>query len=165
MKPRMLKLATILLATALAAPVAVAATSGTVTLGGTVASTLAITVSATGAASALDLDGDGSASAHVVQVADLAIATNNETGFTLTATSGSLTKTGGTSIAYQVTSVNDAAPAPLALAFTVASGSNYTVATSTSGAGNKDLYILYTPLALQDPGTYAGSITLTVSDN
>lgn len=140
---------------------AVAATTGSVTLGGSVSSSLSITSVDTAAASTLDLSGGQ----KIVQVADIDMSTNNEQGLTLTASSGDLTKTGGSSIAFQVSSVADQATAPLAAAFTVASGSDYTVATSAAGSDAEDLYIMYTPAALQDPGAYAGSISLTVTDN
>ena len=142
--------------------VAMAATTGSVTLGGTVASTLQLTATATAAASSLDLT---SAGPTIVQVADISMSTNNEQGLTLTATSGDLTKSGGTPISFQVTTVADAASAPASTAFTVASGTDYTVGTSAAGASAKDMYIMYSPAALQDPGAYAGTISLTVTDN
>jgi len=151
----------VLASSLLISSVAGAATTATVTLGGSVSSTLEVTSTDTAGAAALNL----SSGQKIAQVADVSMSTNNDQGLTLTATSGSLTKTGGASIAFQVTSVADAATAPLAAAFTVASGSNYTVATSAAGSSAKDLYIMYTPGATQDPGAYAGSITLTVSDN
>jgi hypothetical protein len=150
-----------ILFSALAISSASADTTDTVTLGGTVASSLQITAVDTGGASTLDLSGGQ----KIVKVADITMGTNNEQGLTLTASSGNLSKAGGTSIAFKVTSVADAAEAPAAGAFTVASGSDYSVGSSGSGDVVKDLYILYTPLALQDPGTYAGSISLTVADN
>ncbi|MHC5731925.1 MAG: hypothetical protein ACYTXY_49220, partial [Nostoc sp.] len=105
-------------------------------------------------ATALNLGGDGSTpTEHIVKVAALAIGTNNEQGYTLTASSGNLTKTGGTSIAYQVTSVAATTAAPATGDFAVASGTNYTVATAGAGDAPKDLYIKYTPAALQDAGT------------
>jgi hypothetical protein len=145
------------------APVAVstASTTASVTLGGTVTSSLQITSMATGTASGLDLSGGQ----KIVKVSDLTISTNNEQGVTLTASSGDLTKTGGTSISYQVTSVDDGDPAPDATAFTINSGSAYTVGNSASGSFNRDLYIMYTPLALQDPGHYDATINLSVADN
>lgn len=154
----------VLVGSALLISPAVADTSGSVSLSGAVTSTLAITASATAGATLLDLDGDGAAGQHIVKVADLAISTNNEQGYELTASSGNLTKVNGTSIAYQVTSVVDADPTPESGDFTVASGSNYVVTTGAAGAANKDLYIMYTPAALQDPGTYTGTISLTVAD-
>lgn len=141
--------------------IATAATSASVTLSGSVASTLSITSTDTAGASALDL----SSGEKIVKVADLSMNTNNDQGLTLTATSGNLSKTGGVSIAFQVTTVADAATAPLSAAFTVASGTNYTVSSSTAGTVAKDLYIKYTPGSTQDPGTYSGSISLTVADN
>jgi hypothetical protein len=41
----------------------------------------------------------------------------------------------------------------------------YSVDVGAAGTNLKDLYIRYTPSATQDPGDYAGAITLTVSDN
>lgn len=149
------------LSTLLIASVAGAATTATVTLGGSVASTVEITSTDTAGASTLDL----SSGQKIAKVADVSMNTNNDQGLTLTATSGSLTKAGGAAIAFQVTSVADAAAAPLAAAFTIASGTSYTVATSAAGASVKDLYIMYSPGATQDPGAYTGSITLTVADN
>jgi phage tail sheath gpL-like len=149
-----------LLVAAVGAP-AFAATTGSVALSGTVTTTLAITVTPTGTASALDLSGGQ----KIVKVADVAMLTNNEQGLTVSISSASLTKTGGSSIPWQVTTVADAASAPLTAAFTVASGTAYSVGSSVAGTVDKDLYIQYTPLALQDPGIYTGTINLTVSDN
>ena len=151
------------------APVAAAtpSTTASVTLGGSVTSSLSIASTPTGTASALNLSGGR----KIVKVADLAISTNNEQGVTLTASSGNLTKTNsvatgaGTAIAYQVTSVDDGASAPDATAFTVDSGDDYTVGNTTSGAFDQDLFIMYTPLALQDPGSYGSTINLSVADN
>jgi hypothetical protein len=143
------------------APAATASTTASVSLGGTVTSSLQITSSATGTASALDLSGNQ----KIVKVSALSISTNNEQGVTLTASSGSLTKSGGTDITYQVTSVAASASAPDASAFTTDSGDDYSVGNGASGSFNQDLYIMYTPLALQDPGHYTGTINLSVADN
>lgn len=160
-RSRIPELAAIALLALAPASSALASTTATVTLGGTVTSSLQITSTATGTASALDLSGGQ----KIAKVADLTIATNNEQGVTLTASSGDLTKSGGTSISYQVTSVDDGDPAPDATAFTIDSGTDYTVGNSASGSFNRDLYIMYTPLALQDPGHYAATINLSVADN
>jgi hypothetical protein len=144
--------------------VAPKAMADTVPLQGVVTSTLAWTSTPTAGAGTLSL---GSATQRIVQVADIAIATNNEQGYTLTVTSGNLTKTNGTSIAYQVATTNDGTAA-VAGDFGVASGTDYTfttVAANASGTNGRDLSIMYTPAALQDPGTYAGTITVTVADN
>jgi hypothetical protein len=148
-------------------PATLAATTATVNLAGSVASTLAITSSTAAGASALALQGTGTAGVQtIVKAADVAIDTNNSTGYTLTATSGNLVNaTTTTPIAYQVTSVADAAAAPGAGGFTAASGTNYTVASDAAGPVPKDLYIMYTPAQFQDPGTYTAIITLTVADN
>ncbi|MDB4961003.1 MAG: hypothetical protein JWP01_1002 [Myxococcales bacterium] len=140
---------------------ATAATTGTITLGGTVTTTLEVTVTDTAGASALNL----SAGEKIAQVADLAMTTNNDQGLTLTASSGDLTKAGGQPISFQTTTVADGAAAPLAAGFLIASGTNYTVGTVAAGSVLKDVYIMYTPAASQDPGAYGGTISLTVSDN
>ncbi|MBL0212939.1 MAG: hypothetical protein IPQ07_03580 [Myxococcales bacterium] len=151
----------LLAASLVVSSLAVAGTTATVTLGGSVSSTLEITSVDTAAAGALDL----SAGQKIVKVADIEMSTNNDQGLTLVATSGNLTKAGGVSIAFQVTSVADAASAPAAGAFTIPSGSDYSAATSVAGSDVSDLYIKYTPASSQDPGDYAGTIELTVSDN
>ncbi len=144
---------------------AMAGTTANVPLSGTVTSTLDVAATPTAAATTLVLS---SGTEQIVQIADIVMHTNNEQGYTLTANQDSLTKTGGTAIPYQVVVVNDGAAAPLTAAFAVASGTNYTYATAAANAaaaGARDLYLRYTPAALQDPGTYTGTVTLTVADN
>lgn len=139
----------------------------TVNLSGTVSSTLTLSTSATSDAGSLPLDGAAAGNQQIVQVADLGIHTNNEQGYTLTVTSGNLTKSGGTAISYQTTTTATGVSAVTG-DFTVASGTDYTFNTSAanaSGTGDRDLWIQYTPAALQDPGSYTGSITVTVADN
>jgi len=154
-------------ATVAFSPAAFAATDGTVGLSGSVASTLAITAAPTGGATSMNLQGTGTAGVEtIIQVADLAIDTNNSTGYTLTVTSGNLVNTTATTpIAYQVTTVADGGTAPVTGAFTVASGTNYTVASSAAGSVPKDLYIKYTPAQYQDPGSYSATINVSVADN
>jgi hypothetical protein len=151
-------LAVIVLGSFAATSVATAATSGSVTLGGTVASSLAVVSTSTAGATTLDLSGGE----KIVKVADIDMGTNNEQGLTLTATAGNLTKAGGSSIAFLTTSVADEGSVPVSGSF---EPGTYSIGTSNSGATSIDLYILYSPLALQDPGNYGGGITLTVSDN
>jgi hypothetical protein len=138
-----------------------AQTTGTVNLSGSVSSTLALTTTATGDASALDL----SSGEKIIQVADLGLSTNNSTGYTLEASSGNLTNEDSVTMAYQVTTIADGGTAPATGDFGIASGTPYTVSTSAAGTAAQDLYIKYTPAALQDPGTYTGSVSLTVTDN
>jgi len=133
----------------------------TVTLGGNVASILSMTTSATSSAANLDLP--NGAETKVVQVADINYETNNIEGLTITATSGTLAKTGGqTPIEFQVKLLANGASIPGSSDF--ASG-NTTYATSTAGTGDADLYIKYTTAVYQDPGAYSGSISVTVADN
>ena len=120
---------------------------------------------ATITANNLPLDGQGSASIHIVKVADLELSTSHPLGLTLTVGSGSIEKASGTPIAYQVTTVVDGSPPPSSADFTTSPGSNYVVATNSAGSSSKDLYIKYTPAALQDPGAYNTSISLVVTDN
>ncbi|MGB3205927.1 MAG: hypothetical protein WBB28_13135 [Crinalium sp.] len=121
-----------------------------------------LTSTATSIASNLVLDGRGSASTHIIKVADISLTTDNSTGLSLFVSAGNITKPGGSSIAYEVTTVADGLAPPVASDF---SSGNYTVSTSTSGQVNKDLYIKYTPATLQDPGNYSGAISLLVTDN
>lgn len=116
-------------------------------------------------ASNLALDGEGSASSRIVKVANIAAETDNSTGLSLSISSGSISKSGGTSISFQIVTVNTGAPSPSSAAFTVASGNNYIYTTSQAGLVGRDLYIYYTPGSLQDPGSYLGSILLSITDN
>ncbi|MHC5777356.1 hypothetical protein [Nostoc sp.] len=145
-------------------PTAFASNTGSVTLGGTVTTTLAIVSTPKSAATALTLTGDGS-TAIIVQVADLAITTNNTTGYTLTASEGDLSDPHGDTIAFKSASVVDAATAPIAADFTGTAGLFTDASTTTPGSNPKDLYIMYTPSATQAAGTYGGTITLNVADN
>ena len=140
-------------------------TSGTVNLAGSVTSTLNMATSTVAGAGTLALDGSAAGAQQIAKVADLDIGTNNEQGFTLTVSSGNFTKAGGSSIAYQVATTADGVAAASG-DFTVASGTAYTYNNTGATASDKrDLSIMYTPAALQDPGNYAGSITLSVADN
>jgi hypothetical protein len=155
-------LAAFALTGSLVASFAIAGTSDSVTLGGSVSSSLSINATDTSEASSLNLSGG----LKIVKVADIVIGTNNEQGFTLSASSGDLTKAGGTSISFQVMTVDDGASAPASGDFTVDSGdANEDFGSSGAGEKEGDLYIKYSPATLQDPGNYSGSISLTVSDN
>ncbi|MBN3893073.1 MAG: hypothetical protein HWQ43_29445 [Nostoc sp. JL31] len=114
----------------------------------------------------LTLDGQGSASTHIVKVADLELSTTDPDGFTLTISSQSLTKSGGeTPIPFQITTVATGSASPSASDFSVSPGNNYTISTTSAGSSLKEMYIKYTPAALQDPGAYNTSISLIVTDN
>ncbi|HZH03084.1 MAG TPA: hypothetical protein VEY30_04810 [Myxococcaceae bacterium] len=145
---------------------ACAASADTVALSGIVASSATVVSTPTAGATALNLAG---ATEKIVKVADVLLSTNNTTGLTVTITSGNLTNgTPSANIAYKVTTAGDAATAPLTAAFTTNSGDGYTYSTAGDTeptSVERDLYIAYTPAALQDPGTYTGTITLTVADN
>ncbi len=145
-------------------PTAFAGTTDSVILEGTVASTLSITAApVVGVADDLDLTTN---SEQIVKVADLAITTNNSTGYTLTASEGNLSNGGhGETIAFKSATVDDAATAPATGDFT-GTGNLFTDnTTTTAGSNPKDLYIMYTPSATQGAGDYTGSISLTVTDN
>jgi len=147
-------------ATLLATPTKVMA--DTVDLAGNVAPILHMDTTATGDAADLPLD---TASVQTITVANLAITTNNEQGYTVTATpqEGSvLHKAGGTDIDYTVNLVGNVANA---------GGADSDVAVNKYKADGKTagdavaLSIIYTPHSLQDPGHYSGSISVTVADN
>lgn len=148
------------------AVVALPAMADSVTLGGSVTDTSTVTSTATAAAAALNLGGAGTATPNVVtKVADMALSTNNADGVTLTATAtGDLVNAtnGATPLAYQVLIVADAAAAPAAGAFSDITD-DVAVTNFVAGAAARDLYIKYDAPALLDPGTYAGSITVSVA--
>jgi hypothetical protein len=125
-----------------------------------------VSVNVMSSANSLPLDGEGSSLTHVVKVSTLTLATDSNKGFTVTISSGSLTKVSEeTPISYQVMTVISGDNPPSSGDFTVASGNNYTFATNQSGSQNRDLYILYTSASLQDPGTYLANITIAIADN
>lgn len=124
-----------------------------------------INTNTTDIASRLDLDGEGNASTHIVKVADLTIATENPQGLTLTMSSGELLHPAGEPIAFQIVTVPDGASPPGTGEFTVGFGDNYSFSTTRAGTQERDIYIQYTPMPLQDPGTYRASIHLTVVEN
>ena len=124
-----------------------------------------VTASATAGASNLTMDGAGGSSTHIVKVANLSLSTDVSAGFTLSVSSGSLTKTGGTSVPFKVALVADEAAPPAEGDFTVSSGSTLLHSTSSAGAENVDLYIKYQSATLQDPGPYSASISLNIVDN
>lgn len=127
--------------------------------------TVSLITNSTSIATSLDLDGAGSSSTHIIKVADINLSTDNLQGCTLVISSGSLSKPGGTSIAFQITTVTDGASAPSAGSFTTPSGDNYTFSMSNAGTSDRDVYIRYTAASLQDPGIYSASITFSSSEN
>lgn len=140
------------------------ASAQTVNISGTVTS--ASSVTSANDNTALTLFGQGTAQTEVIQkAADLALFTNNTAGIDLTITSGNLSD-GTTDIAFQVVTTADAGT-PVAGDFLTASGVNRVEDISTgfvAGAQDRDLHVMYDTPALLNPGTYSGSITLTVAD-
>jgi len=116
-------------------------------------------------ATALELDGTGSATVHIVRVADIVAMTNSANGFTLSISSGSLTKAGGQPVAFQVALVDHDTPPPTTSSFTTSSGTTYILITSGAVSTDKDLYIRYRSATLQDPGAYSAGIVLDIADN
>ncbi|NJN49343.1 MAG: hypothetical protein HC805_05640 [Alkalinema sp. RL_2_19] len=143
---------------------AFAATTADVTVGGTVTSTLAVSATPDGAAATGLTMTQGTET--IAKIADVAVETNNSTGLTLTVNDGLMTNPDGQTIAYDVLLVADGAAAPT----TGFADGQITYATTGANAtaaaeGNRDLYINFTPSALQDPGVYSGTVTMTVADN
>jgi hypothetical protein len=125
-----------------------------------------ISNSITSLASNLPLDGTNSSTTHIVKVSTLALSTTSSKGFTVTISSGSITKIGPeTPIAYHVTTLPSGTNAPSVADFSVASGNNYTFSTNQAGSQSRDLYIFYTPVKMQDPGRYNANIILSIADN
>jgi hypothetical protein len=142
---------------------AFAATTANVPIGGSVAQTLDIQSTTDPGAAALDLTTAGE---KTVKVATLAINTNNSTGYTLTINDGTMVRTGeagSTPIAYQVSTVIAGEAAPTT--FAAGNHTYSSAAANATGSNGRDLYIRYTPAALQDPGAYTATVTMTVADN
>lgn len=128
--------------------------------------TPSMTVSPAAGNGGLILDGEGSSTTHVVKIADVSLSTDASNGFTVSISSGSLTKADGrTPVPYQVQLVADGAAAPLASAFTTPSGTALLWSSPVPGPVEMDLYVKYTPVPLQDPGPYTANIGLDVVDN
>lgn len=150
-------------------------TSGDVTIGGTVVSTLNIAITPVGGVdTGLDLGGEGVDNGEtIVKVADITITTNNNTGLSLTLTSGNLTAGGDTNLPYQVASTADTVAAVTA-DFSVASGTakveNFTQVGGAApnlgadGSLARDVSISYDPPQNLDAGAYTATITLSVAD-
>jgi hypothetical protein len=146
------------------AALATPAKADTVNLGGSVASTSAVSSTATAAASTLNLYGAGTAQTNVVvKVADMALITNNTGGVTLTAAGDAGLTNLTSNLPYQVLIVADEATAPADTDFTSATDAK-SVTDFVSGAADRDLYIEYDAPALLDPGAYTAVITVSVAD-
>ena len=145
---------------AVAAPAT--ATTGAITITGTVASIIAIAVTPP---TFPILQGQTLETSKVeVTGANLTFGTNNSTGLTVTASGDTLLKEAAAD-----------GPGPDVL-FTLGFGHAFsTPATATYGAFNsggpesstasQKLYIQYKSAAVQDPGAYTASVTLTAVDN
>lgn len=125
-----------------------------------------ISNSITSLASSLPFDSKDGSTTHIIKISTLALSTNSSKGFTVTISSGSITKAEKrTPIAYHVTTLPSGTNAPSSADFSVASGNNYTFSTNQAGSQNRDLYIFYTPAQMQDPGTYSANIIISIVDN
>ncbi len=143
-----------------AASGAFALTDSNVNLTGTVASTLAI--SSSNPNTAIDLA--ASQTDTTVKAADLAFGTNNSAGLTV-ASSGTLTLSNGqaTPVPFTVGIVAGSTGTPVSY---VASGATvFTTSAAAAPTTAHALYIKYSTAAFQDPGAYAATVTLTVTDN
>ncbi|MBE9029819.1 hypothetical protein IQ266_08770 [filamentous cyanobacterium LEGE 11480] len=143
---------------------AFATTTEDITVGGTVAATLNIDVVAEAGATTLTMT---QGAETIAKIAELSMETNNSTGLTLTATDGDMTNGDGQTIAYDVEIVARDAAAPASGDFSDGGDTYATAGGNALGAaeGERDLYIAFTPAALQDPGAYTGTVSVTVVDN
>lgn len=141
-----------------------AALADTVPLGGSVNSISAVTSTPTAAAGSLTLYGEGVAQNDVVvQVADMALTTNNTAGVTLQASGDSGLTNGTSTLPYNVKIVADSAAAPGAVDFS-SNTDSVAVSDFSGGAAARDLYIEYDAPSLLDPGNYSATITISVTD-
>ena len=130
---------------------------------GALAAPPSVTATATAGATNLSMDSGGSTVTRIVKVADVSIMSDGANGFTLSVTSGTLTKPGATAVPFQVTLVDVDAQSPSASAFTTPSGTLLTY--GGSGSPQKALYIKYSLPVHQDPGTYSTQIGLDIFEN
>jgi hypothetical protein len=125
-----------------------------------------ISNSITSLASSLPFDSKDGSTTHIVKVSTLSLSTDSNKGFTVTISSGNITKAEKrTPIAYHVTTLASETNAPSAADFSVGSGNNYTFSTNQAGSQSRDLYIFYTPTKMQDPGAYSANIIISIADN
>lgn len=142
-----------------------AAFADTVNLAGSIASTNTLNTTTLPAASTLNLYGVGTdQAAQVVQVASVALTTNNDEGIQLSADGGTgkLTNPESGELAFTVLLV-DTTVTPVAGDFSSASQTvNVEPSDFTNNAATQHLYISYDPPAYLDPGAYSASITVTL---
>jgi hypothetical protein len=122
-----------------------------------------VTATAISGATNLSMDSGGSTLTRIVKVADVSIMSDGANGFSLSVTSGTLTKPGATPVPFQVALVDAAAPSPSASEFTMLPGTILTYA--GIGSPEKALYIRYSLPVHQDPGTYSAQISLEIFEN
>lgn len=144
--------------------IASADTSANIGVGGNVPSTLAITAAADGGATSTSVT---TGTETIAKIADLSMETNNSTGLTLTVNAGTVTNGDSETMPFEVLILEDGASTPATTAFSAGTQTYNSGGANASGAsiGLRDLYIKYKPAALQDPGTYSGTVTVTVADN
>lgn len=128
-----------------------------------------VTATPTAQSTALNLHGEGTTATEIVRVATVQLSTTNPAGLTLTVSvgnTGTLSKLDGrgSPISVQVVTVAANAAAPSHGDFSVPAGSDYTFVMG-EGSQTRDLYLRYTPAALQDPGIYRSTISVSVVDN
>jgi hypothetical protein len=124
-----------------------------------------VEVNTTSIAASLPIAG-ATATTEIRKVADVEVSTTATRGLTLVINQNSLTKTDGiTPIAVQFLAIADESAPPAGSAFTIAATTDYEYVTNAAGTTNLDLYIKYTTGQSQDPGNYAATLQLSVTDN
>lgn len=159
---RVLLASGIVVATSFVASSAFAGTTGSVPLGGTVATTLDMAVTAVNNTN-MDVT---TASVKRIKVADITMGTNNATGLNLALNSAvTFTNTNNkTPITVGVAVLDGAtATAPITGYTTIAASLKAPVAAQAVSTPYS-LFIEYTPVALQDPGIYSATVSLTITD-
>jgi hypothetical protein len=124
-----------------------------------------VEANATTIAASLPIAG-ATATTEIRQVADLAVSTAATNGLKLVINQNSLTKVDGiTPVPVQFLAIADGSGPPAGSAFITAATTDYEYVTNTVGTTNLDLYIKYTTGQSQDPGNYAATLQLSVTDN
>lgn len=143
---------------------AMAATGDTITMGGSVASTLQVACTDTAGAGTLDFD--GGLAVTVVKVSDCNASSNDDAGLTVTFNpDANFTSVGADVFAFAILSLADAATVPVEADFVGLDGLDDIWATAVSGSTDADVYVRFTQDVAADPGTYAANIEVSVADN
>lgn len=125
-----------------------------------------VTATETPGASDLNIDGTGTASLTIVQVGDVVVDTTGESAHRLDITPNAITKAlAGPDVTLEVTALVDPGGGTSTPSSASFSSGVYSVCIDGNTSTDFDVYIKYTPAPLQDPGSYSGSLDLSIQED